>query len=1209
MKSKYIKYEVLSLMPFLLPAVMLILSGCAEERLIMSGEIEEGKDASVVLAWDFDAVESRSRAASEAFIKGVVNDIWIGAYDYTTGKLVSSKLYENVSGTYEESLGKSGKVTFSLSSGHRRIVAVANPVTNFGVSDNAELNAALGKGTAPSLSRLSELLRYADTWDKYKSISASLTRASDVTPIGADMVMSGVYYGSGSHVSSMSWTDANDSYVDIQPGVNTLDGKIHLRRMLSYIRFNIIAGEGITVEPDSWQVMNVPGLSYIHEQSGNSSDECTYFAAGASTPPGCNYSNSNRSFIFGGGKLEYADGSKSLDQSGYWFDFYQFENKRTGIYGSIYTDREREYKDGDGSNTGIYESLCPSVTDTYNNWGTYVVLRLRLSYSFKNDGGAEVNRVAYANYTIHLGYCEGADEAAKTRDFNCRRNTCYTYNVTVNGADKIHVEATGGDEEQPGAEGDVYDTSTDLISLDSHYCVYNVRFSNRERKGLNYTTVTYFDNQVYSFTQDDAEKFGENDYFNRQMVEWVQIMPTVDEKTVAPYPGEDKAWTLEDFRSVENGKIKNLHTDDKDGNADDDTERWYTVFFNEYAYKYDTDNRLMTNTETGGEGGWEKWVNQNDRQLILAIKNGNTSQDKESTYSQSKYGFLQHSIQTYYSTTKLTATGTAVGMEHENECFGLNFRWTWGNSMTLNQVNGRWNVWQFANGKRWDELISNEFATNPRVTEQFNYSTPNYYPAQTHPIRSLYGKSLTSHLETDPDAAYVYYEMMDVCMNRNRDLDGDGKISENEMRWYLPSTGKYLRLVLGRNSMKEPLMDYSSTTQLPHTTKWPENAKNTRFHFFTSDGAVLWAEEGLSKGVLIRGVDPSGDGSDHKYSPWEARCIRNLGVDHSKVLTDDPVTPAYITEYETDANGNRTAKYIDMSYYDDASKRAPIAGKILPHKVSEPANMVAPKLEFAERAIWVVMGSPAQEKTYADLWADSLINNSPCDRYSQDGDDVGWRVPNQKELAIMRQAGLITGGRYLSCSRTYFDDRFVGVIGDQSQAIDNGATYMGSFNVWCVRDVIENASRSRGKAPSRNISRAKATDFSYVTRDGKTASLYSLPKRPTLLIFYDPDCDHCRDAVATLRNDVVLSALVRASRVNVIAVDAEDDFSYWQRTARHLPEEWTVAFDRSGIIDNDIYPLEEVPMIYVLNEDRDIVVSKALPKDAVKTINRIVNSK
>lgn len=110
-------------------------------------------------------------------------------------------------------------------------------------------------------------------------------------------------------------------------------------------------------------------------------------------------------------------------------------------------------------------------------------------------------------------------------------------------------------------------------------------------------------------------------------------------------------------------------------------------------------------------------------------------------------------------------------------------------------------------------------------------------------------------------------------------------------------------------------------------------------------------------------------------------------------------------------------------------------------------------------------------------------------------------------------------------------------------------------------------------------------------------------------MFYDPDCGHCRDAVAALRNDAALCALVRDGKVNVIAVDAEEDYDYWKRTEKHLPAEWTVAFDRSGVIDNDLYPLEEIPMIYVLNADRSIALSKAAPTEAVKTLTRIVKIK
>ena len=45
-------------------------------------------------------------------------------------------------------------------------------------------------------------------------------------------------------------------------------------------------------------------------------------------------------------------------------------------------------------------------------------------------------------------------------------------------------------------------------------------------------------------------------------------------------------------------------------------------------------------------------------------------------------------------------------------------------------------------------------------------------------------------------------------MNRNRDLDGNGRITADEIRWFLPTSGQMLRLILGRNGLKTPIMNY-----------------------------------------------------------------------------------------------------------------------------------------------------------------------------------------------------------------------------------------------------------------------------------------------------------------------------------------------------------------------------------------------------------------
>ena len=79
-------------------------------------------------------------------------------------------------------------------------------------------------------------------------------------------------------------------------------------------------------------------------------------------------------------------------------------------------------------------------------------------------------------FRSHLGYCEGTGEE-RASDFNCRRNTQYTYNVIVNSVDNIVVEANKNSEPQPGMEGFVSDITGAVMELDCHYMTFNIQLT------------------------------------------------------------------------------------------------------------------------------------------------------------------------------------------------------------------------------------------------------------------------------------------------------------------------------------------------------------------------------------------------------------------------------------------------------------------------------------------------------------------------------------------------------------------------------------------------------------------------------------------------------------------------------------------------------------------------------------------------------------
>jgi len=1060
---------------------------CVDELDLQDNSIEEGLPATVELTWTTEMQAHLSRAQLTDKEASHINTLWIGIYDYADGSEEGELLHQellspNVAFSDATLDVEQKTVRIPTTSGKRRIVAVANVHTNYGITDNEALRTSVtSENSNARLWRLSDLLAKADTWAKFRSISACLTDSSSLAQVSSNLVMAGVYYKEKSDHPT-SWINggegiegANEECVEIREGDNKLPGAIHLRRLKSYVRFNFMLDPGVVkigngteqpikdmaFEPVSWQVFNVPIISYLHEQGYNAADKSKFFVTALKIPD--NYATSAISYTFQKGPLAKADGSE-VEQTGkegtkeqaegLWFDFYLYENKRMGVSENVktYADREREYKNEQGANTGVYKSLCPSKTETANNYGTFVAVKLKVTYSYQNEANETVQRTAYPVYTIHLGFCEGNDEKEKARDFNCRRNSRYTYNVRIVDVDKIKVEAENQEgEPQPGAEGDVIDVFENLVTLDAHYCVWNVKLTNKQREGLTMKIRAYFDGNVYNFEDKEAidDALRGSDKFKRQLVDWITVMPTTGEKDIPKYQPtwkeEGGSWTLDKF----DDPVNYPHTSRQEGDTDD-KEYWYTLFFNEYVYDYDRDGKLMLNTkydktEGDGEGGWEHYVNEPDRILWLNVKPNNVSSDKESSYSKSLYVFTQKSIQTYYSIYSFTPNGTALGMEHINETFGLNLRWTWQNG-ALNTENGRINVSNYVEslGKKWEAVVGNQLLVVPPITRQgLNV------PETMYSVWGLVQNDMEETQLTDPqpdDKRFI--EMMSACMNRNRDNNGNGVIDPEELRWYVPTTGKYLRLIIGRESMVVPLMDYiAAGKKLTSGTLWAENAKNTRFHYFTSNKQILWSEEGLSISEdLVSGKTPSG--GNNPWAPWQVRCVRNLGINHEHIATEDPVRRAY--------DHDATSRTIDLKYYKASSLRAGIGAQLPVHIVNEDANKLSRKFQYAKTPMKLGKGLTPKK------WKDLVNGGKVCSGYSENGDAAGWRIPNQKELAVMRQLGILNshwGKIFLTCTQEYFEDekrsekRFMGADPGHSYAVD--VVEKDDYYVWCVRDVIE----------------------------------------------------------------------------------------------------------------------------------------------------------
>lgn len=120
----------------------------------------------------------------------------------------------------------------------------------------------------------------------------------------------------------------------------------------------------------------------------------------------------------------------------------------------------------------------------------------------------------------------------------------------------------------------------------------------------------------------------------------------------------------------------------------------------------------------------------------------------------------------------------------------------------------------------------------------------------------------------------------------------------------------------------------------------------------------------------------------------------------------------------------------------------------------------------------------------------------------------------------------------------------------------------------------------------RNRTGTKAVDFHYINRDGKRGTLWSTKAEKMLVVFYDPECSHCTETMAQLSQ----CPAIANGRLSILAVYTEGKKKIWESTKNNLPEDWTVVMDIDGINENQIYDLKAMPMIYLLDSDRNVVM-------------------
>lgn len=1105
---------------------ILVLAGCMDDDLVKNNsDVVEGVPITVSLKLSGSntsniVVDTKASGSDYSYL----NDLVIFIFDDKDGQ------FEDVVTNYHDintltvksntidndTKNRLYNVEFKTTSGRKKLLAVAN--------------VAEGGYWGKVIDQLTVAYQKQYSFNQVKSLIVSLREdlIDGVQPF--HITASSQMFISGWNENVVFGPDNEVTYGDY--GDQTNQVVVKMNRAMANITFNIAANpdpdkaQG-TFTPTSYRVYNIPTKSYlINDLQGKTDYSLTKEVEGVT------YINTASENI------------GTAQEGKYTFDFYMPENiQEKGKNIDEYADRDKwEVEESGTSVSGALPEDKKWANAPQNS--TFVVISGIYEGKATVDKQQDQDVTANVEYTIHLGdFGKSTDQRRDFTDFSVMRNYSYTYNVQVLGVNNIIVEAISdnGEEKQSGAEGSVYDrTNTEYsYNLDAHYeqvyLEYNLSdIANSLREGLvgqelddaianqlnltiqsemmNYTHA-YLDSEPYAVRNkrgtlspykiyadavrdksgqdaDDAAATAKSNVLDGAVsgstptkgfdYKWIEFLPQTG-VTISEYPGIS-TWAKESLDDVINkeyyanasgtnrmldvydmivemGKaIKEIYLDGRHSsnsgiqisqNEGDYLAR-FTAFVNEYYY--------LHHPLTGAKAtSWSRMTNKMPREMIIAMST-ETSIDGNSSYSKIHSYITQLAMQTFYN-DELSSIN-AFGIETYNET----------------------PFFSFGSPSNQNSLTDDDGRENQKKLIEDNFFWSTYINASGNGWTSSVGTDHTKHKLT---GAYKEQAAYSACMSRNRDLNGNGKIDENEIRWFLASVNEYIRMGIGANAISNAAQLFLGEKKTMEKGEYPRTYIKDGSLFFTSsygfygnnhdsngNKRVYWA---IEKGSYGKNAYSVGNNSYTYEIP--IRCIRNLPAsDNEYDISSINKVKSDATFVKHEAVGTNTPIVLEFrNRLDPSLYRQRVQGSLGVHNEDGDENsfyegiFVASDFTTSYLGENIILGdiigyngtvSWTEKQGYYEVTKSythdgTMIN--PCAGYSEGGYS-DWRVPNLVELSAMNAAGLLvhnSGGDVACCTQFSNQDvRYGFAYSSLIFCLGNGVGEIAnSIQVRCVRDV------------------------------------------------------------------------------------------------------------------------------------------------------------
>lgn len=388
------------------------------------------------------------------------------------------------------------------------------------------------------------------------------------------------------------------------------------------------------------------------------------------------------------------------------------------------------------------------------------------------------------------------------------------------------------------------------------------------------------------------------------------------------------------------------------------------VYFDEYYYE--------KHPLTDAPVKWDTFVGKGPRSLLV-YKKHSISRDGRSTYlSDPLFRIVQRPIYTHYDNTNVTRelktqlpeewgemrrTSLQVfGVESVNEDGFMEY------PQFGSEFNGILNWFAYDGWRNWTQMIK----LRPLTEEWFGWNTYEW-----ESMYSGHGYDLLATKKSNSGTTYNIIK--ESCLYRNRDLNRNGIIDKDEVRWYLPSIAQLVELGLGEDALPADVRLYNDVVKTGTRQNFSFVSSTIKNEGGQNRASYLWSSQ-----AFATNSNPYVESTGNALEGYSIRCVRRLGsaVDGVGFL-DFPGKLMF--------EGGTNILFIQLDRINKHLLRNPkhfvSSGELPQHHIHDDRDMPYSQFYVA--------------KNYVEYKGDN-----PCASYTEGG-VTGWRIPNFREMGYM----------------------------------------------------------------------------------------------------------------------------------------------------------------------------------------------------------------